>query len=282
MLESAIKPLKSKNLNLLLKQQIIRQIEQTEHTENPPQIECNQKNVSFKSQVSLNETTIEYYTDDEQSSKYEYLKIELANIQVDETNAALEGQALVGNYDLVEGLLDNIMQYLDCMILEIKSSFRLAQTLQTYIAYEDSIGGKSCDIPKKLCEPSKLETLEEIKSKLFVSLNRYDHIKQLKQEHDQRKNDYKLALKNFKIILEVMNINEKSLNKLRQQFEEVLMNYQHARCILNQELPFILTERTKVLGDCLKLLGRECGEWGGNRDELSRLFTELGNNLNFN
>lgn len=279
MLESDVKVMNTKNLNLLLKQQIIQQIEETEENGKMDQLaisKSDHKSISFESQFSVKETTIQYRREDDLSTKYEDLKMELANVQVDESTAALQDQVLIESYELVENLLDHVLQYLDCMILEIKSSLRFTQVLNTYVVHENKINGQVSEALKKLCERPELESLEDIKSKLFVSLNRYDHIKQLKQEHDQRKHDYKLALKNFKIILEVMNINEKSLSKLRQQFEEVLMNYKHARCILNQELPFILSERTKVLADCLKLLGRECDVWGGNRLDLSRLLMELG------
>ncbi|CAG9863236.1 unnamed protein product [Phyllotreta striolata] len=280
MLESDVKLMKLKNLNLLLKQQIIQQIEETEENEKCTQLaksNSDQHNsVSYESQLSVKETTIQYYREDE-SSKYEDLKVVLANIQIDESTAALQDQVLIESYELIENLLDHCLQYLDCMILEIKSSLRFTQVLNSYVVHENKITGPISNSLKKVCETAELESLEDLKSKLFVSLNRYENIKQLKQEHDQRKNDYKLALKNFKIILEVMNINQKSLNKLRHQFEDVLMNYKHARAVLNQELPFVLTERTKVLSDCLKLLGHECDVWGGNRLDLSRLLMELGN-----
>ncbi|KAG5866799.1 hypothetical protein JTB14_010515 [Gonioctena quinquepunctata] len=252
---SEISFMQSKNLNLLLKQQKINQLEETESDS----------------------------TDNERdNTKHDRTQCESFENQMGESSCDLQQKALCENYDLLETLLDHILQHVECFLLEAKSSIRLVHILNVYGLHENRIDEPVAESLKKLCEKPDFEILEEIKTKLFVSLNHYEHIKEFRQEYDKRKNDYKLALKNFKIILEVMNINRKTLTKLRKQFDEVLINCQHCRCVLNQEMPFILTERKKILDECLKLLGDEYGVWVGHRVDLSNLLTKLGDNVDSN
>ncbi|CAH2006926.1 unnamed protein product [Acanthoscelides obtectus] len=103
--------------------------------------------------------------------------------------------------------------------------------------------------------------------------------RQLRKEYEKRKNNYSLALKNFKIILEVINVSEASLVKLKKQFDEVLENFQQCRAVLDEELPCALAERTKVLIESMTMLGGECSIWGRHRTELSSLLRTLGRTI---
>lgn len=276
--------MQSNNLNLLLKQQIIRQLEETDeetkyHLNNPDQ--------PFEECISINKKTsrsvVKFYSEHtEVSQRCDEIKMELANLHVEESVSFQQHKALCESYDLMESLLEHLLQHVECMILEIKSSNRLSLLLNGYAVRDNHINERVSHSLKKLCERPETDILDDIKTKLFISLNNYDNIKQLRLEYEQKKTDYHLAVKNFKIILEVMTVNEKSLVKLKKQLDDVLMTYQHCRCMLNQEMPFVLAERTKVLAECLSLLGVECDVWIGQRTEFSNLLTLMGDSVKEN
>lgn len=273
--------MQSNNLNLLLKQQIISQLEETDEE---TKYRLNNPDRPFEECISINKKTstsvVKFYCESNGvSQRCEEIKMELANLHVDESVSSHQHKALCESYDLMESLLEHVLQHVECMILEVKSSNRLSLILNTYGVRENQINEEASNSLRKLCEKPETGILEDIKAKLFISLNNCDNIKRLRLEYEQKRNDYHLATKNFKIILEVMNINEKSLNKLKKQLDDVLMNYQHCRCILGQEMPFVLAERTKILAECLNLLGIECDAWIGQRSELSKLLSSLGANI---
>ncbi|KAJ8963382.1 hypothetical protein NQ318_018859 [Aromia moschata] len=263
-------------------QQIIRQLEETDEE---TKYEVKNSKRPYEHCISINKKTSKsvlrfYCEEDAFNRRFEDIKMELASVQVEESVASEQHKALCEKYDLLETLLEHILQHIDCLTLEIKSSNRLSLLLNTFAIHENRITEKISDSLKKMCERPDFDILEEIKTKLIIALNNCDNIKQLRLECEQRRNDYNLAMKNFKIILEVMDINDKSLNKLKQQFDDVLTNYQHCRCILSREMPFVLEERRKILEECLSVGGIEFEEWGGSQVGTGESNEESGNVTN--
>lgn len=184
---------------------------------------------------------------------------------------------LTESYNLVEVIMEHVLNHIDCVMLEIKSASRLSTWLNTYSVHEQCVTEQIAPTLKRLNENYDLSTFEGFKAKLLTILNdNNSNVKKLYNEFNDRQSNYKLALKNFKIILEILNVNEVSLRKLKQQFDEVLMDYQHCRCILDQELPYAIVERTKVLADCLTFLGAEYDRLADRRSDLGGLFKDVG------
>ncbi|CAH0550881.1 unnamed protein product [Brassicogethes aeneus] len=237
------------NLNLLLKQQIIRQLEEAneDHYKRPNYEDC----VTIDKKTTISK---KIYSSE---SDFEGLRMTLANTQINESTAAENHKLMCDHYDLLEQVLEHVVQYVECIILESKSMNRLSIALNAFAISDNLITGDATQHFNTLCESPNLATLEEVRTKLFVCLNSNENINSLRYECEEKKRDFHLALKNFKIILEVMNINNSSLKKLQHQFEEVLMKYQECRCVLDKELPYVIAERSKVLSECLGLLGQD-------------------------
>lgn len=178
--------------------------------------------------------------------------------------------------------MEYLLTLIDCTSLEIKASTRVVSALNTYSIKNQHIDGKTSLSFKRLMEHHDMTTLDCFKDKLLLMLNDNSAIKNVYAEFEERHSNYKLALKNFKIILEILNVNDESLRKLKQQFGAVLTDFQHCRCILDQQLPFAIAERTEVLAECLICLGNECDTLADKKKSLGVLFKDIGRKVNEN
>lgn len=178
--------------------------------------------------------------------------------------------------------MEYLLTLIDCTLLEIKASTRVVSSLNTYSIKNQHIDGKTSLTFKRLMENHDMTTLDCFKDKLLTMLNDNSAPKNVYAEFEERQSNYKLALKNFKIILEILNVNEESLRKLKRQFDEVLMDFQHCRCILDQQLPFAIAERTEVLAECLICLGDKYDTFADKRKALAVLFKDIGKKVKEN
>nr|CAH7741665.1 unnamed protein product [Callosobruchus chinensis] len=264
MLTSEITFAQTNSLNLLLKQQVVKHIEEIDE----PLEEIEYKELDITKALKL-------YSED----AHDEVKICLANVQVEESALSNQHKARCDTYDLLETVLEHVLQHAECVMLEVRSANRLALVLNSFAVRENYANEAVSAALSNLCRSPGLELLEDIRTKLFVCLNGHEKIRKLRQEYERRRNNYNLALKNFKIILEVINVSDTSLVKLKKQFDDVLENFQQCRRVLDEKLPSALTERTKVLKESMTMLGGECSIWGRHRSELSSLLRKLGSTV---
>ncbi|XP_030765178.1 uncharacterized protein LOC115889339 isoform X2 [Sitophilus oryzae] len=220
--------------------------------------------------------------DSDTSDNYETLKLELVNVQLEEAEALEQHRILRNNYALLEVVLEHIMSHLECVIIEIKSSSRLAHFLNLYCVQERCLDEETSSLLKKLNQINNVSSLEALKTQLICTINNRDHIKILNEQFEEKYNNFRLALKNFKIILEILNVHNDSLSKLKKQFKEILMDYQHCRCILEREYPFAIAEKAKVLLDCLTSLGESYKYFKDESGILGNVFRNVARNIQEN
>ncbi|XP_050296547.1 uncharacterized protein LOC126736300 [Anthonomus grandis grandis] len=260
--------------NLLHKRQIIRESRddfKVNYSMDPPHETYCKEEYSARFVFPCKEATLKRPTPIRDKS--EELKIELANIQLEESEALERHKTLTDHLSHLEILLENLLNYIECVILELKSSTRLISWLNRY----EHIHLPPGQLKQLTDNNYDLSTIETFKQKLLTILKGNNDaktkLKKLRGEFAERQSNYKLALKNFKIILEILNVNEDSLGKLKLQFEEVLMDYQRCRCILDdRELPHAIAEKQKLLREGLSFLGVECDMVDGWRETLRSFF----------
>ncbi|XP_060530254.1 uncharacterized protein LOC132704335 [Cylas formicarius] len=213
------------------------------------------------------------------ADKYEELKIELANTYLEECKALEEHTALWDSYNLLENLIESVLNHIDCGLLESRSIIRLGSWLNSYAVRENRIDEEISNCLKVLNEKIDFEEYERMKTKLLVELNSSNSIIELHADFELRRHNFKLAFKNLKILLEILNVNEDSLGKLKQQFDEILMNYQHCRCILDRNLPVVISQRNKMLLDGLSILRHQYAYLEEKRTAMNRLLVSFPKNL---
>lgn len=266
-------------LNLLLKQQILRQVSKHEFHEEIDRQHGSCVKISTSTESTRQKIHSEMIFSDEPAendeNQHTEIKLALARIQLEESNLNEKYKTLTEQYDLIELLLEHTLQHIECLLLTFRSTSRISNTLDKYIMAQQF----SSDILKEsvsiLNKTRNYGLLKEIKGKLFAALQRHEHINQLRDEYTIRKKNYDLAMKNFKIILEVMRINENTCKKLKSQLDDVLMSYQNCHSILEEELPIIIVEKTKVLFDCFQLFQKDVQLWSEQTVEFSKLIKNL-------
>ncbi|XP_076268827.1 uncharacterized protein LOC143201577 [Rhynchophorus ferrugineus] len=212
-------------------------------------------------------------TSDNENADYQQLKVELINVQVEESVALERHMMLYTQYNLQETVIEHILNNIESIILEIQSSNRLHHYLNLYCLQEKYLDDNLSTYLAKTRSTPDLSTLETTKNNLLVALNRDDRIKTLKADFEQKYNNFKLALKNLKIILEILNVQNDCLDKLKRQFHEVLIEYRQCRRLLDKELPFGIAERGKLLSNSLSSLGES---YGGLNDRIRLLSGGIG------
>lgn len=242
-----------KTLNLLLKQQVLTKTNNSEEQQH-------ENIINFQQTIELNEqeTVNKFPTKSTYKENYfdqnDDIKLQLGNIQVEESSSIEHHKTLCESYDLLENLLDHILQHVECVILEIKTSNKLATLLNNFATQK--LQQETLQFDNASLDLSGIEILQEIKNKLYVALHKYQDMVTIRQEYERKEKDYHLALKNFKILLEVMEMNDECLENLKQQFHDVVLGCRNCWSLLEREIPQVMRERMEVLEECLISLGK--------------------------
>lgn len=221
---------------------------------------------------------------DELSTRRQKLELMLSRTQVEEASVMERHNELQARFDRVEAVLDALLHYIDCIKLEIGSSYRLCHLINNLVVNEKSAVVKDSlvQLIKKLCVDTSFDESSAIKTKIYESLNATKELEGLFEKYECTKRDFNTGLLNFKILLENMNLSKKQLERLQRQFDSVLLNYQHSRCLLDQELPFVTEARMKVLVECFGVLSSDLSKVASHRKDVVGLFGGLQDALKSN
>ncbi|KAK9892146.1 hypothetical protein WA026_018345 [Henosepilachna vigintioctopunctata] len=176
----------------------------------------------------------------------------LLEIQIEESKEYEYFSSLWKDCEWLEEIFRHIIQYVDCVKLQTKATNRLSIAFNNLILRENCLTEKMSGALRDLCCDPVIDPWNNIKTNIYDFMKTFEQIKDHRSKFDEDKNNYEIAMKNFKTVLEVMNISMKELDKLMNQFEQVLWQYQHSRCLLIRNM-----QETKEIG--LRFLGNVCG-----------------------
>ncbi|XP_043513538.1 uncharacterized protein LOC122530547 [Frieseomelitta varia] len=134
-----------------------------------------------------------------------------------------------------------------------------------------------------------LQQLEEQKeNKLIILQNLIEHcskhivlsrrFNELMNNHCMRKKDFHTATKNFKNFLDNFTLSVSQIQKLHQQYDIILNNYQQSRCILDLELPKVISTRLMALCEGFEKIKTVCNNTTDD-NEIVALFKLIGERL---
>ncbi|KAF2881774.1 hypothetical protein ILUMI_24398 [Ignelater luminosus] len=217
---------------------------------------------------------------DELSARRQKLELQLINSQMEESVRMDQHNILHMRFERLESTMEAVLQYLDCLELEVKASYRLCQQLNGLIVNEKSvvITESLSQLVKKLCDGTTLEE-HSCKETIMAALEATKSLDGLITEYNDKKKDYHTASQNFKLLLQNANLNLAQLEKLQRQFDGILLSYQHSRCMLDQELPEIISNRMQVLLNSFNELGTDLEKIASDRTDLSSLLKHLESSL---
>lgn len=215
---------------------------------------------------------------EELATRRQKLEMMLSRIQMEEAQSMESHNELQMRFDRVEGVLEAVLNYVDCVRLETQAAHKLCRSLNGLIMNERAftVTEAMTHVLKMLCEPNKLEDHASAKTKIYAALDSTRDLENLFDEYSLRKRDFNTGLLNFKMLLENMTLNHKELDRLQRQFDDVLLNFQHSRYMVDQELPRATACRLQVLAETMTSLGVDLEKTGENRADLVSLFSCLG------
>lgn len=218
-----------------------------------------------------------FWDPDELSARRQKLELMLSRTQIEESHSMERHNELQGRFDRIEGVLEALLHYIDCIKLEMNSSYRLCQLLNGLVVNERSIvvTDSLSQLIRKLCDGSKCDEISAVKTKIYNALDVTKDMETLFEDYSCRKRDFNTGLLNFKILLENMNLSMKELDSLQRQFEDVLLAYQHSRCMVDQELPRATATKLRVLLECFAELATDLSKIASNRPDLASLFRSV-------
>lgn len=225
-----------------------------------------------------------FWDPDVLSARRQKLELMLSHTQIQESQSMERHNDLQARFDRIEGVLEALLHYIDCIKLEMRSSYRLCQLLNSLVVNERSIvvTESLSQLIRKLCDTSKFDETNAMKAKIYSALEASKEMEHLFDDYNSRKRDFNTGLLNFKILLENMNLSMKELDGLQHQFDDVLLAYQHSRCLVDQELPRVTSTKLSVLIECFAELATDLSKIVSNRSDLASLFRSvescLGNN----
>lgn len=230
------------------------------------------KNVTFSPRTNVD--------DDDIALRREKLEFNLTNAQVEEALSTEFHKILQQRYERVEGTLDALSQYIDCVCLEMKACYRLCQQLNALVseksfAVDEGMG----KLTNKVCKETDLSFHYQIKEKIYILLHDKGEFGNLLAEYDNRRTDFKIASQNFKILLDTANLNLKQMDKLQLQYDKILANYQHSRYVLDKYIPEEISQRIGVLLNCLCEFGEDLQRMAADRMDMSQMFQHLRANM---
>lgn len=214
---------------------------------------------------------------DELTYRRQKVELQLSKSQLEESHSNDEHNLLQLRHERVENLMQSLVQYLECLQLEAKASYRLCQQLNSLIVNEKSITmtDSLSELIKKLCENSTLDTNFSFKQNILTSLETTSSHEELALKYAEKKRDFNMASQNFKMLLQNANLNLNQLEKLQHQFDGILLSFQHSRCMLDQELPNIISQRMQVLLNSFSTLSCDLKIIATDRLDLSSLLKHL-------
>lgn len=199
----------------------------------------------------------------------------LLDIQIEENRCLEQHYILWQRYRLQEQVLVHIMQFIDAFKLELKASQILATLLNSLTLRENFMNENLSKVVRKFDKGPEFDSWNHVKSNIQRFVESFESIEKLNNEFEDRKRDYEMALKNFKTILEFMDLNPKDIVKLKYQFEGVLSKYQQSRCILDQSLTQLVDKNTIFLGEVCGLIGRQYEQQSDFKNNFSSLLDNI-------
>ncbi|CAH1364825.1 unnamed protein product [Tenebrio molitor] len=240
-------------LNLLLKQQNVKEIE-------------NRFEIKYES-FSV-ETFEEIQDQDPESLSNEKtnLALTLTKWQIDENSFYQRYKADRVEYEQLKRNLECIYHYFACVKLTAKAAKELADVITNLGVQQGSIDAFE-EIENDSLEQNVLELIHDNEIRAFWS------------ELENRKKDYDIATKNFKILLEIIDFSGEELDKLKKQYDDVFLKYQHARSEVERELPVLLEKMKEIFHNSMHWLGGNVQEFSKSTAHLDGLIKKAAGNI---
>ncbi|KAK1116465.1 hypothetical protein K0M31_019028 [Melipona bicolor] len=216
----------------------------------------------------------------------EKFELHLTGIQIEEALAEDKQTALIQHLNLSTNALEALVQYGQSLQVSQLAACRVLN-ISHLLAFPQSYSINSeSDTTHLSMHLHQLE--EQTENKLIVLQDLMEHcskhivlsrhFNELMNNHCMRKKDFHTATKNFKNFLNNFTLSISQIQKLHQQYDTILNNYQQSRCILDLELPKMISTRSMALYEGFEKIKTFCNNTADD-NEIVALFKLIGDKL---
>lgn len=198
---------------------------ETDRSESPPNKAIKKtpdyislKNKSSKCVTFSNEPTMEA---EEAAVRRQKMELKLSNSRLEESLSVDRHRTLQNKYERTESILHALLQYIDCLNLELKASYHLCHELNDLVVNEKSLPltEEISKLIKKLCEVKLVDEKCYVKNKIYEALEVDMDVENMATEYSKRKKDFNVATQNFRILLDTTHLNVLQIERLQRQYE---------------------------------------------------------------
>ncbi|KAF5282568.1 hypothetical protein FQA39_LY04975 [Lamprigera yunnana] len=240
---------------------------------------CHEKYVKIKNS-SMKHVIVSrgsYWDVDELSMKRQKLEMQLSNCQIEESINIDKHMILERKFERMENIISAFLFLLDSIELEQKASYRMCQQLNGLVVNENSVvvTEELSDLVKHLCSANSIHNPNIVREKLKNALELKKDFENLIIDYNDKKVNFTTASQNFKLLIQSTSLSLAQLEKLQRQFDSILLDFQHSRCMLDQELPIAIANQTEVLLNSFGELATDLQKIASQRTDLSSLLKHL-------
>ncbi|XP_015604724.1 uncharacterized protein LOC107272252 isoform X2 [Cephus cinctus] len=186
----------------------------------------------------------------------ESLELQLVGTQVEEAMAADRQSALIQHLDLATTALEALIQHVRSLQVSHTAAYRVVDLSHQLILpysvstnYSNSTGnGLTMQMQQaEIRKETRLLLLKEVVENCTRSITVSKQLQAVMDEYRMRKEDFSVAARNLKNLLDNTKLSVPQLEKLQRQYETILHEYQQSRRTLDGELPRIVRIRLAAL-----------------------------------
>lgn len=174
------------------------------------------KTVKFSNQKMINRQEISF--------RRQQMFLNFSKLQVDESFSIDFHRNLYAKFERTESILNALQQYVDCLNLELKASYRLCSEISGLVVNDNSIKMTEdvLNLIKTLCQSQLIDGNNSITNTILSSLQIDQDITHSTKEYDRRKKDFNIATRNFRLLLNECEFNVPQMEILQRQYEGIL------------------------------------------------------------
>lgn len=158
---------------------------------------------------------------EEAAMRRQKIELKLSNSRLEESLSVDRHRTLQNRYERIESILHALLQYIDCLNLELKASYHLCHELNNLVVNEKSLPltVEISKLIKKLCEVKLVDEKCYVKNKIYEALEVDMDVENMATEYSKRKKDFNVATQNFRILLDTTHLNVLQIERLQRQYE---------------------------------------------------------------
>lgn len=147
--------------------------------------------------------------------------LNFSKLQVEESLSIDFHRNLYAKFERTETILNALQQYIDCLNLELKASYRLCSEISGLVVNDNSIKMNEdvLHLIKKLCQLRLVDENNCVTNTILNVLQIDKDIDQTTKEYNRRKRDLNIATRNFRILLSEFEFNIPQMELLERQYE---------------------------------------------------------------